>query len=29
MQTKNLCGIELLEIERFEHLTVCKQMNDV
>ena len=25
----DLCYIELLEIELFDHLTVCKQMMDV
>ena len=25
----DLCKIELLEIELFDHLTVCKQMPDV
>ena len=32
IQTKckqDLCWIELLEIELFDHLTVCKQMTDV
>ena len=29
MQTKDLCEIELFEIELFGHLTVCKQMTDV
>ena len=26
VQTNDLCLIELLEIELFSHLTVCKQM---
>ena len=25
----DLCKIELLEMELFDHLTVCKQMTDV
>ena len=25
----DLCRMELLEIELFDHLTVCKQMTDV
>ena len=29
VQTNDLCWIELLEIEQFNHLTVCKQMTDV
>ena len=29
VQTNELCKIELLEIELFLHLTVCKQMTDV
>ena len=29
MQTNDLCWIELLETEQFDHLTVCKQMTDV
>ena len=29
MQTNDLCKIELLEIELFDHLTVCKQMTNV
>ena len=29
VQTNNLCQIELLEIELFDHLPVCKQMTDV
>ena len=29
MQTKNLCLIELLELELFDYLTVCKQMAGV
>ena len=29
MQTDDLYEIELLEIELFEHLTVCKQMTDI
>ena len=29
MQTNDLYKIELLEIELFDHLTVCKQMTDV
>ena len=29
MQTNDSCQIELLEIEQFDHWTVCKQMTDV
>ena len=29
VQTNDLCYTELLEIEPFDHLTVCKQMTDV
>ena len=29
MQTKDLCWVELLEIEPFDYLTVFKQMTDV
>ena len=29
VQINDLCQIELLEIELFDHLTVCKAMNDV
>ena len=29
MQTNYLCQSELLEIELFDHLIVCKQMTDV
>ena len=29
MQTNDLCLIELLEIELFDHLTVYKQITDV
>ena len=29
MQTNDLFWIELLEIELFDHLTVCKQITDV
>ena len=29
MQMNELCSIELLEIELFDHLTVCKQITDV
>ena len=29
VQTNDLCWIELLEIEQFDHLTVYKQMTDV
>ena len=29
MQTIDLCYIELLEIELFDHLIFCKQMTDV
>ena len=29
MQTNDFCWIELLEIELFDHLTVCKQMTDI
>ena len=28
VQTNDLCGIEMFEIELFLHLTVCKQMTD-
>ena len=28
MKTKVLCLIKLLEIELFDHLTVCKEMTD-
>ena len=27
-QTNDLCQIELLEIELFDHLTVCEQIAD-
>ena len=29
VQTNDLCQIELLQIESFDHLNVCKQMTDV
>ena len=29
VQTNELCKIELLEIELFDHLIVCKQMTDI
>ena len=29
VQTNDFYQIELFEIELFDHLTVCKQMNDV
>ena len=29
MQAKDLCETKLLEIQLFDHLTVCKQMTDV
>ena len=29
VQTNNLCEIESLKIELFDHLTVCKQMMDI
>ena len=29
MLTNDLSKIELLEVEVFDHLTVCKQMTDV
>ena len=29
IQTNDLCEIELLKMELFHHLTVCKQMTDV
>ena len=29
MQIYDLCLIQLLEIELFDHLIVCKQMTDV
>ena len=29
VQPNDLCKIEVLEIELFDHLIVCKQMTDV
>ena len=29
LNTNDLCLNELFEIELFDHLTMCKQMNDV